>query len=613
MGIGIWSMHFIGMLAFRLPIPIGYDFPITLLSLLLPIVVSGMALWQVSRPDLQIKRLAVSALLMGAGINAMHYTGMAALRMEPGVVYDPLLFSTSVVIAIMASAGALWIAFKLRQDVPHAGLAQLGAAVVMGIAIVGMHYTGMAAANFPSGSICMAASGGISQDGLAMMVIIGTVGVLTIALLTSSFDARLESHARNLAVSQATAEERQMLLLREREARTQAEHMSELKDEFLATLSHELRTPLNAVLGWAEILQRGVKDEATLQKGLETIERNARAQANLIDDLLDMSRILSGKVRLDVQTVDPVVVIEAAMETVRPAAIAKNIQIEKQLDPDTGRVLGDPNRLQQVMWNLLSNAVKFTPTGGAVQVLLEKSVNGIQIQVVDSGIGIKLDFLPYVFDRFRQADASTTRRHGGLGLGLSIVKQLVELQGGTIHVASPGEGGGATFTVRFPFYNAQPAKSDHWLVSTAPPERSRPGFQPVDLSGVKVLIIDDEIDALDLIEQILGDAGAKTLTATNAGDALSLIQSERPDAIVSDIGMPDVDGFELIRRVRELEETKCSNVPAIALTAFTRDEDKRKALLAGFTRFMVKPVEPTLLLSTVASLVGEQIDASQVR
>jgi len=607
MGIGIWSMHFIGMLAFRLPIPIGYDFSITLLSLLLPIVVSGVALWQVSRPNLRMKRLATSALLMGMGINAMHYTGMAAMRMDPGIVYDPLLFSASVVIAIMASAGALWIAFKLRQDIPHAGLAQLGAAVVMGIAIAGMHYTGMAAASFPLGSICRAASDGISQDGLAMMITIGTVGVLAITLLASFYDARLESHVRNLSVSQAVAEERQALLLREREARTQAERMSELKDEFLATLSHELRTPLNAVLGWAELLRRGVKDETTLQKGLETIERNALAQARLIDDLLDMSSILSGKVRLNVEVVNPAIFIEAAMDAVRPAAIAKNIRLEKRVDAAASQVLGDPNRLQQVMWNLLSNAVKFTPGGGTVQVLLEKSVDGIQIHIVDSGIGIKPEFLPYVFDRFRQEDASTTRRYGGLGLGLAIVKQLVELQEGTIHVNSRGEGRGTAFTVCFPFYKAQPAASDHRPGRNASPElQPLPDFRPVDLSGATVLVVDDEIDAIVLIEQILGDAGARILTATNAADALSLCQDERPDVIVSDIGMPEVDGYEFIRRVRMLEETACSNVPAIALTAFTHHDDKRKALLAGFTSFMIKPVEASLLLSTIASLVSEQ-------
>jgi signal transduction histidine kinase/ActR/RegA family two-component response regulator len=605
MGSGIWAMHFVGMLAFRLPIPIAFDIPITMASLLLPIAASGLALWQVSRPDLSSRRLGVSAVLMGAGINAMHYTGMAAMRMAPGIVYDPLLFALSVLIAIVASALALWIAFRLRHNTPQVWLPRIGAAIVMGAAIVGMHYTGMAAASFPQDSVCMAAQGGVHLDGLALLVVIASFGVLGLALLASMFDARLEANAHILALSQATAEERQNMLMRERVARDEAEHLSAMKDEFLATLSHELRTPLNAILGWASMLQRGVKDEATLRRGLDAIERNARAQGQLIDDLLDMSRIVAGTLRLDVQMVDLAKVIEAALGTVQPAAMAKKIELRTDLHENARMVLGDPGRLQQVLWNLLSNAVKFTPNGGIVQVELAYADEQATIRVLDSGIGIDPDFLPHVFDRFRQQDASITRQHGGLGLGLAIVRQLVELHGGTIAVGSPGQGAGTTFTLCLPL--AQP-------LAAAPPGRTSapevhaqaPEDRLADLSGLKVLVVDDAPDTLDVLEQILRHSGAATVTATNAGKALALLEQERPDVIVSDIGMPEVDGFELMRRIRRRGPDAGGAIPAIALTAFTRQDDRSKALQAGFDDYLAKPVEAGALVQRIADVAARR-------
>jgi signal transduction histidine kinase/CheY-like chemotaxis protein len=607
MGTGIWAMHFVGMLAFRLPIPVGYDMRETLFSLLLPIAVSGMALWQASRHDLHWKRLSTSAFLMGVGINAMHYTGMAAMQMDPAIRYDPLLFSLSVLIAIVASAGALWIVFRLRYNLPHVALARVGGAVVLGVAIVGMHYTGMAAAHFPIGSVCTAVTAGVSQDGLALLVIVATLGILTIAVLAAAYATRLESQARVLAASQATAAERQSLLVREREARSQAESISAMKDEFLATLSHELRTPLNAILGWAEMLRRGVKDEATLQRGLETIERNARAQAQLIEDLLDMSRIISGKVRLQVEAIEPVTFIEAALETVRPAALAKNIELARTLAPDACPVTGDPNRLQQVMWNLLSNAVKFTPAGGRVEVTLERANGEAVIRVTDSGIGIKPDFLPFVFDRFRQADASTTRHHGGLGLGLSIARQLVELQGGIIDVDSKGDGKGATFTLRFPLRRAAAPALQKPSAGSGAPSASAAAFDAIDLAGLKVLVVDDVPDALELTSQVLAACGATVLVAASAQEALAMVESERPAVLISDIGMPDVDGFELLRRVRRLGAQRGGAVPAIALTAFTRQQDRVNALQAGFTAYVAKPVDAADLIATVAALVAPRV------
>jgi signal transduction histidine kinase/ActR/RegA family two-component response regulator len=601
MGSGIWAMHFVGMLAFSLPIPIAFDTPITVVSLLLPIAASGLALWQVGRVDLSPVRLALSALLMGAGINAMHYTGMAAMRMEPGIVYDPWLFALSVLIAIGASALALWIAFRLRRNTPWVWLPRVGAATVMGFAIVGMHYTGMAAASFPQDTVCMAARTGAQHGGLATLVVIASFGVLSMALMASVFDARLEVNARILGMSQVTAAEREQLLVRERAARDQAEHLSGMKDEFLATLSHELRTPLNAILGWAAMLQRGVKDEATLRRGLETIERNARAQGQLIDDLLDMSRIVSGTLRLDVQRIDLAKVIEAAFGTVQPAVLAKQIALRSELAVDI-EVQGDPGRLQQVLWNLLSNAVKFTPSGGTVTVALVREGPDALIRVSDSGIGIAPDFLPHVFDRFRQQDASITRRHGGLGLGLAIVRQLVELHGGTIAVESAGENSGTTFTLRLPLAPASSANPD------APP--AMPATSEVlalaDLSGLSVLLVDDAPDTLEVIEQILHQCGAATLAASGAAMALALLDSERPDVIVSDIGMPEIDGFELMRRIRRRPIDAGGELPAIALTALTRQDDYDRALQAGFDAYLAKPVDAGALVAHIAEMAARR-------
>ena len=410
-------------------------------------------------------------------------------------------------------------------------------------------------------------------------------------------------NARLYEAAQQAAEERKALLESERSARNLAERMSALKDDFLATLSHELRTPLSAIMGWVQILRRGLGTPQDLQKGLDTIERNTRLQVQLIDDLLDMNRIASGKVRLDVQPVEPILFIEAALETVRPAADAKNVRIERMLEPSVAAVPGDPGRLQQVMGNLLSNAIKFTPRGGKVQVALSQQDAQVKITVTDSGIGIKPDFLDHVFERFRQADASTTRRYGGLGLGLSIVKNLVELHGGSVSVSSPGEGLGASFCIRLP---APPAKGRD--AARSPGEQAAisltPAYDAIDLSGVKILVVDDDADGRELARRVLLECEAQVFCAANAAEALSLIESERPDVLVSDIGMPDVDGFSLLRRVRGLGEAAGGDLPAVALTAFARPEDRTQALRAGFAAHLVKPVEPPELLATVAGVVG---------
>ena len=597
LGTGIWAMHFIGMLAFRLPIPVGYDVGITGLSLLLPVTVTGLALWQLRHRVVSARRLGMASLLMGLGIAGMHYTGMAAMQMAPGIVWDPLAFVASVALAIGAAAGSLWIAYRLRQRTPRASLIQAAAAVVMGLAIAGMHYTGMAAANFPLGSVCQAAAGGVAGMNLAILVAFGAAGILTIGLIVAVYDARLEARTHVLAASLATAEERRTQFLDEHEARLQLERLSHLKDEFLATLSHELRTPLNAVLGWAQLLQQGGKDDATLQRGLAAIERNARAQVQMIDDLLDMSGIVSGKVQVDTAPVWPADFVTAAVDAIRPMALARRIVVSTDIDRQAGPVLADAGRMQQVMGNLLSNAVKFTEPGGRVTVTLAGAAEQpghAMIRVADTGAGIEPAFLPHVFDRFRQADASTTRLHGGLGLGLSIARQLVELQGGTIGADSAGAGRGAAFTVALPL-------SSFAAPRTAEPDRAAAA---IDLAGAVIVAVDDQPDSLDVLKRALVAANARVYTAGSGIGALNLVASVRPALLISDISMPGMDGFELLRKVRALPN--CRALPALALTALAGARERDRALQAGYTDHLPKPVGPATLVRAAAELLAQR-------
>jgi len=409
---------------------------------------------------------------------------------------------------------------------------------------------------------------------------------------------------RDVTERKRAEDERKQLLEREQLARAEAERASRMKEDFLANLSHELRTPLNAIVGWTQVLRRRAMDDDEIRQGLETIERNARVQARLIEDLLDMSRITSGKVRLDVQPVDPVSFIEAAVDAVRPAADARGIRLEKMLDPAAGPISGDPRRLQQVIWNLLSNAIKFTPKDGTVQVLLERVGAQVEISVADTGIGITPAFVAHAFERFRQADASSARRHGGLGLGLAIVKQLVELHGGTVQVKSLGEGAGTVFTVQLPIAAVHRTADNGKRLHPHPAKTLSSDFKISDLSGIRVLVVDDEADARDLFKRVLADCGAEVLTVASAGEALVVVETERPHVLLSDIGMPDIDGFELLRRVRALGPARGGKLPAIALTAFARSEDRTRALRAGFLVHVAKPVEPAELVATVAAVAG---------
>ena len=423
------------------------------------------------------------------------------------------------------------------------------------------------------------------------------IGTLTI------IDDVTERVARE-AELQAQLEARSRLLASEQAAREEAEQANHLKDEFLATISHELRTPLTAIIGWSTMLRGGKLDESLSARAIETIYRNAQSQNQLIADLLDVSRIISGKLRLDVRTIELPAIIEAAVDAVRPAAEAKGIQLQSLIDPLAGPISGDADRLQQIIWNLLTNAIKFTPKGGRVQVKLERIDSHVEIRVTDSGIGISPEFLPYVFDRFRQADAATTRMHGGLGLGLSIVRQLTELHGGTVRVESEGEGKGATFIISLPFIavigeqvepeDIHPTISEHSVSLDCPPS----------LDGLRILVVDDEEDTRDLLRAVLEECGSEVTTVASAAEALDTIEALRPDVLVSDLGMPGEDGYSLIAKVRALPAERGGQTPAAALTAYARAEDRLRVLRSGFQIHLPKPVEPVELVTVVANLAG---------
>ncbi|RYZ05898.1 MAG: response regulator [Myxococcales bacterium] len=378
------------------------------------------------------------------------------------------------------------------------------------------------------------------------------------------------------------------------------------KDEFLATVSHELRTPLNAMLGWLTLLESGELPVTKRAQALETVTRNARAQAQLVEDLLDVSRIISGKMRLDVQPVDPLEVVEAAIATMQPAAAAKGIRIQPILDPNAGPVMGDPSRLQQVLWNLLTNAVKFTPRDGRIQVRLQRVESSVELVVADSGSGIRAEFLPHAFDRFRQSNGAISRSHKGLGLGLSIVKHLVELHGGQVSVMSEGEGKGATFTVRLPIASLRPPaleRKDSLSATRSGASAAPAMLEPrPELLGLRMLVVDDEPDARELVTTLLEGNGVEVTAAGSAEEALALLPRILPDILLSDIGMPKMDGYELLQKLRQLPAAEGGRTPAVALTAFARSEDRSRAFLAGFDMYLPKPVDPAELMALIMNL-----------
>ena len=426
--------------------------------------------------------------------------------------------------------------------------------------------------------------------------IIGTIEVQSYNPLAYRQEhATAMSMAANLT---AVAIENVRLLKRESDARESAEESNRLKDEFLATVSHELRTPLTAILGWARLMETESLEGDLAKQAVETIWRNAKAQAQIVDDILDVSRIITGNLYLDLHPLEVVPVVEAAINVVRPTADAKGIRIDSELDNVPAVVSGDANRLQQVIWNLLSNAIKFTSTGGRVLIKVTQVGAAVEISVNDSGQGISRDFLPFVFDRFRQADSTTTRQHGGLGLGLAIARHLVEIHGGTIKAESEGEGKGSTITIQLPLVEStvRDVKVDESRAITS----TQPSHVHQSLSGLNVLVVDDDADTLQLMTTALTSRQAKVTAVSSAGEAIEAIITNRPDVLVSDIAMPDEDGYGLIRRVRSLEDGSRSDIPAVAITAYAKEEDRNRALSSGFQIYLAKPIELTELVSVVA-------------
>jgi signal transduction histidine kinase len=415
------------------------------------------------------------------------------------------------------------------------------------------------------------------------------------------FTDRSETVLRQLAEYAAIAIHNMRMLAHEHQMRAEAEGASRMKDEFLATLSHELRSPLQPLLNWAYLLRSPNLDPASAERALDAIERSTKTLGQLIEDLLDVSRIVTGKLRLQARPVRLPGVVRSALEAVEPAALAKSVTLEVRIEPELPSVLGDPDRLQQVLWNLLSNGIKFTPKGGRVTVTVAGRNSEVVVTVADTGVGIKREFLPHVFERFRQAESSTNRAYGGLGLGLSIVRHLVELHGGSVGVQSEGEGRGATFIVRLPVAAARAAER-------VPAAVAPHGPMGRSLAGLSLLIVDDEADAREVMRFMLERGGARVRTADSAAQALDAIREARPDVLISDIGMPVEDGYVLVRRLRAMEEGRSRRLPAIALTAYASEEDTRRALTAGFDAHLSKPVDPGRLVEVAAGLAGRRGD-----
>jgi signal transduction histidine kinase/CheY-like chemotaxis protein len=441
----------------------------------------------------------------------------------------------------------------------------------------------------------------IRKDGTSVPILIG-------GALLPGYTDRGVAYFLDITDRKQAEAEREQLLAREQAAREVAEAANRIKDEFLAVVSHELRSPLNPILGWAKLLRTRQLDEQKTERALEVIERNAQMQSQLINDLLDVSRILRGKLNLETRPVDLVAIIQAAMETVRLAAEAKSIQIHTQLEPDVGLVSGNAGRLQQVIWNLLSNAVKFTSEGGQVGIRLTKLrgtrsggvdqqqglavSDSAQITVTDTGKGIPAEFLPYVFDQFRQESSATTRRFGGLGLGLAIVRYLVELHGGTVQAESLGEGQGATFTVKLPLM----------VHDATPPPESPPSEPSLNLQGIRIVVVDDDDNTREFLAFLLELHGANVIATASATEAVTTLAQFQPDVLISDIGMPDMDGYMLMRQIRALPPEQGGQIPTIALTAYAGELNQQQALQAGFQRHLVKPIEPEALIQAIAEL-----------
>jgi signal transduction histidine kinase/ActR/RegA family two-component response regulator len=435
------------------------------------------------------------------------------------------------------------------------------------------------------------------------------LAIIRLQQKASALEAEIAQHKRTEENLHAVKNEleiqvkaRERLLKREQAARAAAENASTLKDEFLATASHELRTPLNAIIGWSHMLRNRKLDKSTTARALETIERNAQSQAQLVEDILDVSRIITGKLHLNIGNVDIASVINAAIDSVQLAAEARDIELEVILNPSIRSVSGDAARLQQVIWNLLSNAVKFTPEGGRIEVRVERANAHVRIKITDTGAGICPDILPYIFDPFRQGDGTITRSHGGLGLGLAIVRHLVELHGGSVRAESPGEGSGASFSINLPIQKDSVEGRKYRRITAELPLVATIADSIPTLDGLKVLLVDDDADTLQILSTALSDRQARVQTATSVKETMALLEWYQPDILVSDLVMPDEDGYSLIGKLRAVEANKRRQIPAVALTACVRVDDRKRALSAGFNMFVPKPVEPSELVLAIANL-----------
>lgn len=522
--------------------------------------------------------------------------GLAALGASAGSVV--LLTEGGTTLKIIQAIGYpesvqdAWETFPLTATVPIAETARTGEAIFLA-------NIEEFAAKYPQIANVPSLTGNCAFACIPLIVEQQTIGVMALSFATAQkFNEEQQKFMLTLGQQCAQAIARSQLYEAEKNARAIAESTNRIKDEFLAVLSHELRTPLNPIMGWAKLLRTRTYKEETIKQGLETIERNAKLQTQLIDDLLDVSRILRGKLNLNVCLVDLRNTVQAGLETVRLAAEAKSIEIHTILSDEPVQVMGDGDRLQQVIWNLVSNAVKFTPSEGRVDVRLEQVGRDAQIQVIDTGKGITPEFLPYVFEYFRQADAKTTRVFGGLGLGLAIVHHLVELHGGTVVAESAGEDQGATFTVKLPLH-----KSADYQVQSAKSAVTELENQDSLLVGVQILLVDDQEDVREFFSFALEQCGASVTAVASAIEALEALARSKPDVLLSDIGMPQIDGYMLLRQIRKWSPEQGGQIPAIALTAYAGEIDQRQAIAAGFQKHIPKPADPVELAEAIAQLL----------
>ena len=555
MGMGIWAMHFIGMLAFSLPVPLGYDFSTTLLSMTIAVVVSSFALYIATRDTLTWTRLAIAGAAMGMGICSMHYVGMYAIRMDPAIRYDLPLVAASVAVAIAASVAALWMAFKSGASSAWSRYAMPASALVMGLAITGMHYTAMAAARFAPNAVCL--SGTVMDTfWMAGAITLITLFILSVTLMLSLMDARMSMRTATMGASLAHAHE-----------------INKAKDEFLAMLGHELRNPLAAISNAVLLLERTKADSESSSFARDVIRRQSTHLKRMIDDLLDASRVARGKITLEQRPTDLNACVERALGSLTTAGRAARHRIGHS--GIEVWVRGDATRLEQVVTNLVLNAITYTPEGGAINVSVSREGGDAVLAVSDTGIGIGADAIAHVFDLFYQAQQDLSRSSGGLGIGLTLVRSLVELHGGGVVVSSAGPGKGASFAVRLPAIDKPPDSRRN--LTGSEPTRAR-----------RIVLIEDEADSRRTLQRVLEQEGHSVTTAEDGARGIELIRESRPDVAIVDIGLPGMSGYEVARQVKAEHGGK---VLLIALTGYGQQDDEHRAKGAGFDAHVTKPAD----------------------